>query len=116
VSIAVSAEDGGLEAAVDPRFGRCRQYLLVDPDTLDFEVVANTAAAESGGAGIRAAELVIEHGAEAIITGNVGPNAQRVVKAAGVAVYIRGEGTVGEAIEAYRNNALHLLTPSGDES
>ena len=116
MSIAVSAAGADLEAGVDPRFGRYPQYVFVEPETLEFEVVANTAAAESGGAGIKAAELVIEHGAEAIITGNVGPNARRVVEAAGVAIYSKGDGTVREAIEAYRNNGLRLLTPSADES
>ena len=116
MSIAVSAEGTDLEATLDPRFGRCPEYVFVDPETLDFEAVTNTAVTESGGAGIRAAELVIEHGAEAVITGNVGPNAQRVLDAAGVAVYLKGDGTVGEAIEAYRNNGLRLMTPSADGS
>ncbi len=111
MSIAVSAEGADLEAAVDPRFGRCTQYVFVDPETLDFEAVINTAAAESGGAGIRAAELVVEHGAEAVVTGNVGPNAQRVLDAAGVAIYLKSDGTVREAIEAYRSDGLRLLTP-----
>lgn len=112
MSIAVSAEGVDLEAAVDPRFGRCPQYVFVDPETLDFEAISNAAAAEFGGAGVRAAELAIKHGAEAVITGNVGPNAQRVLEAAGVPIYLMSDGTVGEAIEAYLGNRLALSTTS----
>ena len=59
-----------------------------------------------GGAGIQAAQFVIEQGAQAVLTGNVGPNAYNVFQAAGVPIYLLTGGTVREAVEAYKAGRL----------
>ncbi len=83
MKVAVSASGADLEAAVDPRFGRCPYYVVVDTDTMEFEVIENSATGQASGAGIAAAQLVSQTGAQAVISGSIGPNAYQALSAGG---------------------------------
>jgi predicted Fe-Mo cluster-binding NifX family protein len=104
--IAISSTGPDLDAQVDPRFGRCRCFIVVDPASEAFEVLDNEAAAISGGAGIQAAQMVADAGVEAVITGSLGPNATDVLSAAGLKVYLGASGTVREALRQYKTGRL----------
>lgn len=99
--IAISANGANLSAQVDPRFGRCQYFIIVDPQTLEFEAVENASKAAGGGAGIASAQTVVNKGIEAVLTGNCGPNAHQVLSAAGISVITGVSGTVKDAIEGY---------------
>jgi len=107
MKIAVSATDKNLDANVDQRFGRCRYFLIVDPESMDYKAVSNESSMASGGAGIKAAETVVNNGAEILITGNIGPNAHRTLSAGGVKIYTGARGTIKDAIKKYKNNELN---------
>ena len=49
MKICITAQGEDLEANVDPRFGRCQGFIIVDVDTLEFEVVKNPNMDSSGG-------------------------------------------------------------------
>lgn len=106
MKIAVSANSAGLDAPASPVFGRCPIYTFVDTDSMEAESVENPAVNTAGGAGIQAAQFIVERGAQAVLTGNVGPNAFDVFQAADVPVYLSGEGTVREMVEAYKAGQL----------
>ncbi len=106
MKIVVSASGANLEALVDPRFGRCPCYIFVDTDSGTFEAQQNAAAMAGGGAGIQAAQAVVQSGAQAVITGNVGPNAFQVFSAAGVPVYTARGMSVSQAVEAFKAGTL----------
>ena len=108
MKIAVSADGANLDAQTSPRFGRCPMYVFVDSETMVFEAQENPAIDAPGGAGIQAAQFVVEHGAQAVVTGNTGPNAFSVFQSVGVPVYLFGGGTVREAVEAYRTGRLQV--------
>ncbi|MFZ2055137.1 MAG: NifB/NifX family molybdenum-iron cluster-binding protein [Candidatus Aminicenantales bacterium] len=99
--VAVSATSPDLESPVDPRFGRCPFYLIVDPATMEFEAVENPHVGASSGAGIQAAQLVAQKNVEAVLTGSCGPNAFQTLKAAGVKVVVGVTGPVSEAVRKY---------------
>jgi len=100
--VAVSCQEDNLDAEVDPRFGRASKFLLVDTDTLSLEVVENKQTLDlPQGAGIQAAQNIIAHRPDAVLTGNCGPKAFRVLQAAGVAVVVGVKGTVRDAVRAY---------------
>ena len=109
--VAVTANGTDLDAPASPVFGRCSTYVLVDTETMQYEALANPAVASGGGAGIQAAQFIVEHGAEAVITGNVGPNALGVFRAARTPVYLNKGGTVRQAVQAYQEG---LLSPTSD--
>jgi len=104
--IAVSASGPSLDADVDPRFGRCQYFIIVDPDTLEFEAVENSSQGASGGAGIAAAQSVVGRDVEAVLTGNCGPNAFQVLQAADIALITGVSGSVRDAVSKYKAGDL----------
>ena len=103
MKIAITATAASLDAEVDPRFGRCLYFIIVDPETMEFEAVDNSSAMASGGAGISAAQMIVDKGVDAVLTGNCGPNAYQVVSAAGIKVISGVAGKVRDAIEGYKS-------------
>lgn len=101
MKIAVAAKENGLDSPVDPRFGRCRYFILADPQTMSYEAILNPAAEASGGAGIKAAQFVVSKGAGAVIAGEIGPHALQALEAGKIAIYNVKSGTVKEALENY---------------
>ncbi len=107
--VVVTANGEGLDAPASPVFGRCPYYVFVDTETMAAQTLSNPAVAAGGGAGVQAAQYVVQEGAQAVITGNVGPNAFQVFQAAGVPVYLSPGGTVRQAVEAFKRGALPPL-------
>jgi predicted Fe-Mo cluster-binding NifX family protein len=105
MKVAVSATSPELDASVDPRFGRCSYFLIVESDTMEFEAVENPHVSASGGAGIQAAQLVAGKNVQAVLTGSCGPNAFQTLKAAGVKVVGGVEGSVREVVRSYISGA-----------
>jgi len=105
MKIAVTSTGGGLSSEVDPRFGRAAFFVIGDTDTMDFVAIENENAA-GGAAGIGSAKLVIDEGAEAVLTGNCGPNAQRTLDAAGIKLYTNVTGTIAEAVERFKSGKM----------
>jgi predicted Fe-Mo cluster-binding NifX family protein len=103
MKIAISSTGKTLECMIDPRFGRCQYFIYADPETLQFEVVDNNSAIAGGGAGIAAAQAISVKGADAILTGNCGPNAYQVLTAAGIKVITGVTGKVNDAIQDYKD-------------
>jgi predicted Fe-Mo cluster-binding NifX family protein len=106
MKIAISSSGRDLDSQIDPRFGRCQYFIFADPDTMDSEALENVGLMASGGAGIQAAQFVAQKGVNALITGNLGPNAASALSAAGIKVYLVPGGTVREVIEAFKAGRL----------
>lgn len=106
MKIAVSATKPSLDAEVDPRFGRCQYFVIVDLDSMEMEAVTNSDAQASGGAGISTGQMIAGKSVEAVLTGNCGPNAFRVLDASGIKVITGATGKVLDAIEAYKAGRL----------
>ncbi len=102
MKIAISASGQTLDADVDPRFGRCQYFIIADPETMEFEAIDNSSAMAAGGAGIAAAQNIVERGVEALLTGNCGPNAHGVLTSAGVKIITGVSGKIKGAIEEYK--------------
>jgi len=101
--IAISSEGPQLDDRLDPRFGRAAGFIIVDPQTLDFEFLDNgRSQVMAQGAGIQAAEIVSAAGVRAVLTGFVGPKAFMALQAAGIQVAQNlSELTVRQAIERF---------------
>ena len=103
MKIAISATGPTLDAEVDPRFGRCQYFIIVDPETMEFEAMDNSSATAAGGAGISAGQAIAGKGVQAVLTGNCGPNAYQVLSSSGIQVITGVSGKVGEAIQDYKS-------------
>jgi len=106
MKIAISSSGESLEANVDPRFGRCACFVIVDPETMDFHIAPNPGAILGQGAGIQAAQEVSAQGVEAVLSGQMGPNAYRALAAAGIRMYACAPGSVRQAVEQFRAGSL----------
>ena len=102
--IAITSEGPTLNDILDPRFGRAAGFIIVDPQTLEFQYVDNGASqARAQGAGIQAAEAIIQAGAKVVLTGYVGPKAFMALQAAGIKVGQNlNDMTVRQVVERYQ--------------
>lgn len=107
MKIAVTSKGRDLGSEVDPRFGRAAFILIVDTDSLEFEVLDNSENVNAfKGAGIQAAAMMSDSGVKALLTGSCGPNAFRVLKAAKIDVANDTSGTVRDAIQAFNGGKV----------
>jgi predicted Fe-Mo cluster-binding NifX family protein len=109
MKIIITSQGTNLESPVDPRFGRAKYFVLVNTDSGELSAHDNTQNLNAPqGAGIQAAQAVAQLGAEAVLTGHVGPKAFTTLQAANIAVYTGISGTVKEAIEQFNNGRLEI--------
>ncbi|HUW14116.1 MAG TPA: NifB/NifX family molybdenum-iron cluster-binding protein [Anaerolineae bacterium] len=112
MKIVVTSAGGDLDAPASILFGRCPFYVFVDTDTWQFEALDNPAMSAAGGAGIQAAQYIVAQGAQAVLSGHMGPNAVQVLQAAKVPVYLTSGTTVRQAVEAFKAGRL----PTADQA
>ena len=110
MKIAVSTIGTDLDATVDPRFGRCQYFIIVDSDTLEFDAIKNPNIGLMSRAGIQSGQMMADRGVQVMLTGNVGPNAFQTLSAAGVQVIAGVNGTVIEAIHKLNSDQLRPLS------
>jgi len=103
--IAVTATGPEEDSPVDPRFGRCRYFIIFTEDQPP-EALVNSAAGGAQGAGLAAARLIVDRNVAVLITGKVGPKALPVLQKAGVKVFQREGGAVKEALAAFQRGEL----------
>jgi len=107
MKVAVTAKGKTLQDTVDPRFGRAMFIILVDTESMEFEAIDNSANINAfKGAGIHAASMICERGAEVLLTGYCGPNAYRTANAGGLKVVSDVSGTVEEAVQKFKQGEL----------
>lgn len=107
--IAVCSTGRNLNSPVDDRFGRCAYFVLVDENGNHIQTVANSAVSSPQGAGIAAAQLLIDHQVDTVLAGRVGPKAIKPLKSAGIKVFTGISGTVNESLENFRKGKLSPL-------
>ncbi|MCK4459470.1 MAG: DUF5320 family protein [Methanosarcinales archaeon] len=110
MKMCVTSTGPSLDAPVDPRFGRCQYFVIVDSETMEYEAMPNPSVGASGGAGIQAAQTVAGKGVGAVVTGNLGPNAVQTLTAAGITMVTGASGTVRDAVEQYKSGGLSQTT------
>ncbi len=113
MKIAISARGRTIEDLVDMRFGRTEYFLIADENGQIIDVLDNAAQSATGGAGIAAAQAVLDAGADILITGQLGPNAMKVIKSAAIPAYQAINGTIEDNLKAYASDKLQRITESG---
>jgi len=97
MKICITSLGKDLESEIDPRFGRCKYFIFCDTDTMQYEAVENSWRDAQQGAGTQAGQFVASKGAKILITGKIGPGAERVIKSAGIKIF-EANGKIIDAI------------------
>lgn len=110
MKVCVTAAASGIDAPMDPRFGRCPVFVVVDLDSMSEISIPNANVDAASGAGIQAAQEVARQGVSALITGNIGPNAMQTLSAAKIDIYQHPGGiAVRAALEAFQKGELSKI-------
>jgi predicted Fe-Mo cluster-binding NifX family protein len=114
--IAITSAGKELNDKLDPRFGRSAYFIIVDPETMAFEVVANSQNLNlPQGAGIQAGKTIADNKVDVLITGHCGPKAFKVLQGAGVKILTGAAGTVADAIAQFNIGGLETSTAADVE-
>ncbi len=113
MKIGISSTTGNEKALVDPRFGRCEAFAIIDTETSAIQFLDNAAKTAAGGAGIAAAQQLLDAGVEAVCTGNLGPNAFRVLNEAGIKAYRVNEMPLMDAAKLLKDGKLDEISQAG---
>lgn len=111
MKIALPVDEKKIESDICPSFGRAPYFLIFDSGTKAADFMENTAAGSPGGAGIKAAQLIADSGANVLLTPRCGENAADVLQKAGISLYQTAAGTAKQNIDAY---LADRLAPLGD--
>lgn len=103
---AIPAKGKSLDSDIDERFGHCSFFILLDPESMGFQVIENPGVGERDAAGVLAAQMLIDRGVEAVVVRNIGHNALVTLKGAGVRVYLGIPGTVLDTIQKFKRGEL----------
>jgi len=115
MKICVTAQGNDLDSQVDPRFGRCQYFIVVDTETMKFEAIDNPNIGATGGAGVQAGQLMASKQVKAVLSGNVGPNAFQSLQQAGIDIMSGVSGSIREAIEKYKKGEFKpIQSPSAN--
>lgn len=113
MKIGISSTGNSMSSMLDARFGRCSYFVIYDTETSQSEYIDNSARTASGGAGIAAAQEMINHDVEVVITGNMGPNAFNVMANSDVKVYRCGNVSIETAIQLFKEAKLQMIDQAG---
>lgn len=109
MKIAIPVDKKSMESTVCQSFGRTPYYLFYDIEGGTSEFRDNSASASQGGAGIRAAQLIVDEKTDALLTPRCGENAAQVLRGAGVKIYKTMNNSIKDNIEAFKEGKLSEL-------
>lgn len=124
MKIAVTATGNSIDFEIDPRFGRCSWFIIVETDDMSFQSLKNENAELPNGAGIQSVSLVASQGVDVVLTGRLGPKAEQAFSATAIKVGTGFSGTVRQAVEQYQtgttptsavSNVDNATLPSGNQ-
>ncbi|MFW5985145.1 MAG: NifB/NifX family molybdenum-iron cluster-binding protein [Halanaerobiaceae bacterium] len=111
MKIAIATDDDrGFDSSVSSRFGRTPYFAIVSLETMEIKVIDNEARNAASGAGVSAAQNLIEEGVNAVISENFGPKAFEALEAGDVKLYsVSGDITVQKALNKLKERSLAEL-------
>ncbi len=116
MKICFTSLGGGIDSPIDPRFGRARYFIILDEKGNVDKVIPNEGSESQRGAGILAAQTIASEKVNALVSGNVGPNAFNLLSSSGIEMFSASAGSVKENFLAWKENRLPKIasaSPAG---
>ncbi|WP_099188808.1 NifB/NifX family molybdenum-iron cluster-binding protein [Tepidibacter mesophilus] len=113
MKLCISSITNKENSQADSRFGRCPYFAIYNTENNTFEFIENSGITSPQGAGIAAAQQIADQKVEAVITGNMGPNAMKIIDAAGIKTYKINNETIKDAVKLYIDNKLPTIDKAG---
>lgn len=107
--IAIPMDEKTLESNVCPSFGRSPYFLIYNTETDESNFIENSAAASQGGAGIKAAQLLVDNAVDTVLTARCGENAAEVLIRSEIHMFKATSGSAKQNIEAHKAEQLPPL-------
>lgn len=111
--VAISSKGKNIDDTIDMRFGRCEYFQIHDTKNKQVQIIENKGKSAEGGAGIAAAQQILDEKVDAIITGSLGPNAFLIIKKAGIKAYGGENNSIASVLEKFIDGKLSELTEAG---
>ena len=109
MKIVIPVDEKTLESKVCVSFGRTPYFLIYDVETKESIFIDNSAAASTGGAGIKAAQIIVDNKADVLLTPRLGENAAEVLKPAEIKIYKTITASAEDKIDTFIAGKLTLL-------
>ena len=109
MKIAIPVDEKSVDSNVCVSFGRTPYFLIYDVDTKESVFLDSSAAASTGGAGIKAAQTIVDNKANVLLTPRCGENAAEVLKSADIEIFKTTSASVKDNIDAFIDGKLPLL-------
>jgi len=109
MKIAIPMDEKDLKTSVCPSFGRAPYFLIYNTESGESLFLDNSAVASQGGAGIKAAQTLVDSGVKALLTPRCGENAEEVLRTAEISIFKTIAGTAQQNIDAFKANQLSVL-------
>ena len=106
MKILVTSTGPGLDYLIDEEFGHAEYFIVIDPETMEFEAIKNEGHAAEMGAGIYAAEQAAKLGVTTVLTGWMGPHGQQTLAKHNIRIIMDEEGLVKDAVERFKRKNL----------
>ncbi|AYD39534.1 diguanylate cyclase [Clostridium fermenticellae] len=113
MKIAISATGKDIENVLDMRFGRCEFFQIHDTESGEIKIIENSGKSSSGAAGIAASQQLIDENVSVIITGNLGPNAFKIIEKSGIKAYKCGNIPIKSVLIKFNNGELKEIKFAG---
>lgn len=109
MKLGIPVDENNVGTKVCVSFGRAPYFMIYDTDIKESAFVTNTAADSAGGAGIKAAQIIVDNKVDVLLTPRSGENAADVLKEANIKIYKTTFSSAKENIDAYNEGKLAIL-------
>ncbi|MFL0198885.1 NifB/NifX family molybdenum-iron cluster-binding protein [Clostridium sp. WILCCON 0269] len=113
MKIAISAHGAETDSLADVRFGRCKYFQIYNAENEEIKILENKGQFSGGGAGIAAAQQLLDEKVDVVITGSLGPNAFKIINRSGIEAYKCESVTINSVLEKFQKGELDRLMQSG---
>ena len=107
--IGIPVDKGSMDGNISDHFGRTEFFLVINTEDNEAKFIENEAINAQGGAGIIAAQVLVDNNIDSLISPRLGQNAFEVISGADITIYESNGTSIDENIKALKEGKLSPL-------